>query len=91
VETVEGDDLKRLLDGLDIEGPPPSEATLEQPTTPEEAARPEEAPGPQPKLGPPGLAWGRQSNIVLDGGAHQSPPGPRRLQLFPFDDREPDR
>jgi cell division protease FtsH len=66
VETIEGDDLKRVVDGLDIE--PPAPPAL--PTSPDEAEEPktEESAGPQPKLGPPGLAWGSQSNIRLDGG-----------------------
>jgi cell division protease FtsH len=66
-ETIEGDDLKRVLDGLDLEPPAPPEAPAAQPpaeATPVEGA---EVPGPQPKLGPPGLAWGSQSNITLDG------------------------
>jgi cell division protease FtsH len=64
VETIEGDDLKRVLDGLDPE--PPTDAPPPAPQTPEEILEPQESPGPQPKLGPPGLAWGSQSNIVLD-------------------------
>jgi len=66
-ETIEGDDLKRVLDGLDQEPPAAPEAPAAQP--PVEAAPPEGAdtPGPQPKLGPPGLAWGSQSNITLEG------------------------
>ncbi len=65
-ETIEGDDLRRVLDGLDIEPPAPPEAPAAPPaeTTPVEGA---DTPGPQPKLGPPGLAWGSQSNIKMDG------------------------
>ena len=66
VENVEGDDLKRILDGLDIEAPPSSDTPPTAPLPVEDAREPNEAPGPQPKLGPPGLAWGSQSNIVLD-------------------------
>ena len=64
VETIEGDDLKRVVDGLDIE--PPAAPALPA-ATQDETPQPEETPGPQPKLGPPGLAWGSQSNIRLDG------------------------
>jgi cell division protease FtsH len=63
VETIEGDDLHRILDGLDIEPP----TTPEPPATPLTADEPleKDAPGPQPN--PPGLAWGStsQSNITL--------------------------
>ena len=66
VETIEGDDLKRVVDGLDLE--PPAEPQLPAaPSDGSEAPKTEETPGPQPKLGPPGLAWGSQSNIRLDG------------------------
>jgi cell division protease FtsH len=64
VETIEGDDLKRVLDGLDIQ--PPTDLPPATPEAVEEATEPQDAPGPQPKLGPPGLAWGSQSNIILD-------------------------
>jgi cell division protease FtsH len=57
-ETIEGDDLNRILDGLDRQPPPPPEPT--SPASPEEVFEPEDAPGPKPKLGPPGLAWGSQ-------------------------------
>ncbi len=63
-ETIEGDDLKRVLDGLDVEAPPSAPALPA--ATPEETPKTEETPGPQPKLGPPGLAWGSQSNTILD-------------------------
>ncbi|MBI2724161.1 MAG: ATP-dependent zinc metalloprotease FtsH [Chloroflexi bacterium] len=62
VENIEGDDLRAVLDGID---PPPPPAAQPVPP-PEETRESEDAPGPQPKLGPPGLAWGSQSNIVLD-------------------------
>jgi len=67
-ETIEGDDLKRVLDGLDIDEPPAPDATT--PLTTEDGSQeaPDAAPGPQPKIGPPGLAWGSQSNIALDAG-----------------------
>jgi cell division protease FtsH len=64
-ETIEGDDLKRVLDGFDIEEPPP---TTPLPLEDEKEEAPDATPGPQPKLGPPGLAWGSQSNITLDPG-----------------------
>ena len=66
VENVEGDDLKRILDGLDMEAPPSSDTPPTAPQPVEDAREPNEAPGPQPKLGPPGLAWGSQSNTMLD-------------------------
>ncbi|MBI5289749.1 MAG: ATP-dependent zinc metalloprotease FtsH, partial [Chloroflexi bacterium] len=64
-ETIEGDDLKRVLDGLDIEEPPAPPASP-LPLEDEKQESPDATPGPQPKLGPPGLAWGSQSNITLD-------------------------
>ena len=66
VETIEGDDLKRVLDGLDRDEPPAPDAPAMPAEEPEETVEPDTAPGPQPKLGPPGLAWGSQSNIRLD-------------------------
>ena len=69
VENIEGDDLKRILDGLDLE-PPPSNDAPPAPTPVEDIREPQDAPGPQPKLGPPGLAWGSQSNITLDADDH---------------------
>jgi cell division protease FtsH len=71
VENVEGDDLKRILDGLDMDTPPSSDTP---PTAPQpvEDAKPSESPGPQPKLGPPGLAWGSQSNITLDADGRET-------------------
>ena len=66
VETIEGDDLRRVVEGLDLE-PPPAPALPTPPPDEPEAPKTEETPGPQPKLGPPGLAWGSQSNIRLDG------------------------
>jgi cell division protease FtsH len=68
-ETIEGDDLRRILDGLDREPPaePTAPVTSEELTQEQREARDREA-GPQPKLGPPGLAWGSQSNITLDAG-----------------------
>jgi len=69
VETIEGDDLKRVLDGLDSDEPPAADVEPVQPAEPEEEQELHpEPPGPQPKIGPPGLAWGSQSNIRLDGG-----------------------
>ncbi len=64
-ETIEGDDLKRVLDGLDKAAPEP-EAPPAPPAAPEDVREPEETPAPQPKIGKPGLAWGSQSNIILD-------------------------
>jgi cell division protease FtsH len=72
VETIEGDDLKKVLDGLDSDEPyvPTPPATPANPNDPEEIFKPDESPGPKPKLGPPGLAWGSSSggpsNIQLD-------------------------
>jgi cell division protease FtsH len=63
VENIEGDDLRKVLDGIDLEPPPSTETP---PPAPDEVREPGE-PGPQPKLGPPGLAWGSQSNFTLDG------------------------
>jgi cell division protease FtsH len=67
VETLEGEDLKRVLDGLDRDEPPAPDAPAMPAEEPEEKVEPDTSPGPQPKLGPPGLAWGSQSNIQLDG------------------------
>jgi cell division protease FtsH len=64
VENIEGDDLRRVLDGLDAE--PPATEPPAPPAATEEVRGAEDAPGPQPKLGPPGLAWGSQSNTMLD-------------------------
>jgi cell division protease FtsH len=67
-ETIEGDDLQRVLDGFDIDEPPAPDAAT--PISPDDGTEeaPDAAPGPQPKIGPPGLAWGSQSNITLDSG-----------------------
>jgi cell division protease FtsH len=67
-ETIEGDDLKRVLDGLDIDEPPAPDSATPLTTEEEQQESPDTQPGPQPKLGPPGLAWGSQSNITLDAG-----------------------
>jgi cell division protease FtsH len=67
VETIEGDDLHRVLDGLDRE-PPPSDTPSATAEVTDDAPETQDAPGPQPKLGPPGLAWGSQSNIAFDEG-----------------------
>src|SRR5438067_1946387 len=64
-ETIEGDDLRRVLDGLDKLVPEP-ETPPTPPSTPEDVREPDETPAPQPKIGKPGLEWGSQSNIVLD-------------------------
>jgi cell division protease FtsH len=66
VENIEGDDLKRILDGLDLEAPPSNDVPPAAPQPVEDAHETKDAPGPQPKLGPPGLAWNSQSNITLD-------------------------
>ncbi|MDE3096725.1 MAG: ATP-dependent zinc metalloprotease FtsH, partial [Chloroflexota bacterium] len=71
-ETIEGDDLRRILDGLDKEPPPAGEAPAATPPA-EEPSEPEEKPAPKPTFGKPGLAWGSQSQITLD--AHIEPPG----------------
>ena len=62
IENIEGDDLKRVLDGLELEPPPAATEPKEE----EKQDEPDAQPGPQPKIGPPGLAWGSQSNIELD-------------------------
>jgi cell division protease FtsH len=64
-ETIDGDDLKRVLDGLDLEDPPAPSSPLEAEDEEENAQ--ETTPGPQPNIGKPGLAWGSQSNITLEG------------------------
>jgi len=66
-ETIEGDDLKRVIDGLDLDQPP-SAPPLPAVAPDEPLEKTDETPGPQPKLGPPGLAWGSQSNTILDSG-----------------------
>jgi cell division protease FtsH len=68
VETIEGDDLKRILDGMD--GDDPSPATPEAPTPPpaddpEEIFKPDAPPTPQPRLGP---AFGTQSSVLYEPG-----------------------
>jgi cell division protease FtsH len=65
VENIEGDDLRRVLDGLDA-APPPAPEPPAPPAATEEVRGAEDTSGPQPKLGPPGLAWGSQSNTMLD-------------------------
>jgi len=71
VENVEGDDLKRILDGLDLEPPPSNDTPPAAPQPVEDVRETNETPGPQPKLGPPGLAWGSQSNITLDADGRE--------------------
>jgi len=71
VENVEGDDLKRILDGLDLEPPPSNDTPPAAPQPVEDVREANETPGPQPKLGPPGLAWGSQSNITLDADGRE--------------------
>ncbi|MHB8377847.1 MAG: ATP-dependent zinc metalloprotease FtsH [Dehalococcoidia bacterium] len=71
-ETIEGDDLRRILDGLDKESPSASEEPATPPPPAEELSEPEEKPAPKPNFGKPGLAWGSQSQIALD--AHIEPP-----------------
>ncbi len=71
VENVEGDDLKRILDGLDLEPPPSNDPPPAAPQPVEDIRESNETPGPQPKLGPPGLAWGSQSNIMLDADGRE--------------------
>jgi cell division protease FtsH len=66
-ETIEGEDLTRLLQAAVGEAPPPKveEAKPEPPKdeTPEAAEEPEK---PAPQIGKPGLAYGSQSTIQLD-------------------------
>ncbi|MBF6600507.1 MAG: ATP-dependent zinc metalloprotease FtsH [Dehalococcoidia bacterium] len=72
-ETIEGDDLRRVLDGLDKQPPATPEAPVPPAPPAEEMREPEEKPAPKPNFGKPGLAWGSSSqNIALD--AHSEPP-----------------
>ena len=70
-ETIEGDDLRNVLDGLDNEMPPAVKEPTPPPAPTDAAPEPEEKPAPKPNFGKPGLAWGSQSNITLD--AHDEP------------------
>jgi hypothetical protein len=65
VENIEGEDLKRVLDGLDLE--PPSDGAAEDATPEPEEPKVESPDAPQPQIGKPGLAWGSQANISLGG------------------------
>jgi cell division protease FtsH len=67
LETIEGDDLKKVLDGLDSDEPfvPTPPAPAGDSSDPEEIFKPDESPGPKPKLGPPGLAWGSSNQSSL--------------------------
>jgi cell division protease FtsH len=67
-ETIEGDDLTRLLAAPVGEAPPPSLPPERPPEEPkDEAPKPVEEPEtPQPQVGKPGLAYGSQSSIQLD-------------------------
>ncbi len=72
VETIEGEDLQTLLSTSVEEwraireqqkaGTPPS-----APGTPAEAKQPSEESSTQPQVGKPGLAWGAQANIAVEG------------------------
>ncbi|HXF52206.1 MAG TPA: hypothetical protein VNM43_11045, partial [Dehalococcoidia bacterium] len=72
VETIEGEDLQKLLSTSVEEwraireqqkaGTPPS-----APGTPAEAKLPAEESSTQPQVGKPGLAWGAQANIAVEG------------------------
>ncbi len=73
-EAIEGDDLKRVLEGLVEEPPAAAETPPPAPPAAEEVREPEEAPAPQPNFGKPGLAWGSQSHIVLDEGTADPKP-----------------
>jgi cell division protease FtsH len=66
VENIEGEDLKRVLDGLDLE--PPTDGAAADATPDLEEPQPEVPNAPQPQIGKPGLAWGSQANIMLDAG-----------------------
>ncbi len=66
-ETIEGDDLKRVLDGLDKEADVEPPAPVPPAPPAEETQGAEEKPAPKPQFGKPGLAWGSSSqNITLD-------------------------
>ena len=67
VETLEGDDLTRLLEAPVGEAPPPTskapppDQPKDEPTEPQE-----ETETSKPKMGKPGLAYGGQATIKLD-------------------------
>ncbi len=68
-ETIEGDDLTRLLEAPVGQAPKPSTggAAPDEPEQPKEEPEPaEEAETPKPQVGKPGLAYGGQSTIKLD-------------------------
>ena len=64
VENIEGEDLRRVLDGLDLEPPPSDGAGAD--ATPEPEEKPEVQEPPAPQIGKPGLAWGSQSNYTIE-------------------------
>jgi cell division protease FtsH len=66
-ETIEGDDLTRLLEAPVGEVPPPTD----EPVVPDEPKADEPKPAeeqdaPKPQMGKPGLAYGPQATIALD-------------------------
>ena len=68
VETIEGDDLKKVLDGLDTDDPPavsPESPPPPPSDDPEEIFKPDGPPTPSPR---PGLAWGTQSSATYEPG-----------------------
>jgi cell division protease FtsH len=70
-ETMEGDDLTRLLEAPVGQAPPPS--TSEPPAGEPKAEEPEAAEAPEtpkPQIGKPGLAYGGQATFKLDSDQH---------------------
>ena len=67
-ETMEGEQLSRLLNAPVGETPLPSEKEPEPSEPPDETPAPteEESETPKPQVGKPGLAYGGQSNLRLD-------------------------
>ena len=69
VETIEGDDLTRLLEAPVGQAPKPSTggAAPDEPEQPkEEPKAEEETETPKPQVGKPGLAYGGQPTIKLE-------------------------
>jgi cell division protease FtsH len=66
-ETIEGDDLKNLLESPVGQAPRPEPPAPPAQPAPEEPVPTEQPEAPKPQLGgQPGLAYGSQSGIVLD-------------------------
>ncbi len=66
-ETIEGEELTRLLEAPVGQAPPPSvEEPPQGPATEEQPEPTEEPETPKPQVGKPGLAYGGQTTIQLD-------------------------